>query len=119
VFAPASLEEAPADGRRRLPVVRAETNFRAPMRLGDRLAVLPRIRRLRARWLAIDYAIVGEAEGVVRAEVRLTHAGVAAAIGAGQASGSAEGAGLAAVPRSMALSDSLRARLRAALGEAS
>ena len=120
VFAPASLEAAIADGRWRLPVVRAEADFRAPMRLGDRLVVRPRLHRLGARSLAVDYTIVGEVDGVVRAEVRLTHAALSNGGDGdgGQASGAADIAETLK-PRSVALPDSLRARLQEVLGEAS
>ena len=44
------------------------------MRVGDKLRVEPRIERVGRRSVTFAYAIVGDADGELRATVRLRHA---------------------------------------------
>ena len=56
-----------------MPLVHADADFRAPMRLGDRLQVQVSVRELGSKSITFAFRIVG-ADAVLRAEVRHVHA---------------------------------------------
>ena len=55
------------------PMVRAEADFKAMMRHGDRLRIRMTVHRLGAKSVTFGYAVVGE-DDRARAEAKLTHA---------------------------------------------
>lgn len=56
-----------------MPLVHAESDYRAPMRHGDRLVIGVEVERLGERSITFGYDVRGE-EGSPRARVRLVHA---------------------------------------------
>jgi YbgC/YbaW family acyl-CoA thioester hydrolase len=56
-----------------MPLVHAESDFAAPVRLGDRLSVALDVERLGETSITFRYAVTGE-DGAPRATVRLVHA---------------------------------------------
>ena len=57
-----------------MPLVHAEADYRAPMRLGDRIAVRATVAALSPRTITVAFELVGEADGRLRASVRHVHA---------------------------------------------
>lgn len=57
-----------------MPLVHTEADFIAPMRLHDRLDVLPQVEGLSERSVTFGYRIVGSDDGKLRARTKLVHA---------------------------------------------
>ena len=68
---PGAIFEAHGFG---MPLVHSEADYKAPMRLGDRLRVEVTVSRLSERSATFRYAIVGDDDGRPRAQVTLVHA---------------------------------------------
>ncbi|MBT9555150.1 MAG: acyl-CoA thioesterase [Myxococcales bacterium] len=57
-----------------MPLVHSEADYKAPVLMGDRLLIEVEVERLGEKSVTFRYTISGEADGKLRAVVRLVHA---------------------------------------------
>ncbi len=69
---PADLAQAPVA----YPIVHASADYRAPLRMGDRIRVEVRVAEVKSRSFTLDYRIVALADGRQTATARTVHVAV-------------------------------------------